>query len=392
MTDAPLEAGSLNNGRTGLERRRVLGALAGLPLLLTGRAGRSHAAEAQTLSGQTLSGQILSGQNLDPAGPAENFPTQITAVIAGQEGGNTDAWARVILAALAQTLPPGTALRGLAAGAADGVTGANQFETRLAPDGARLLVAPGAAALAWLAGDPRAQFDVGHWVPVIAGMSPGVVALRGGRAGLAAGRKIRIATASPIGPELAALLGVDLLGAQPVPVPGLMDDAAIRAALAKGSIDGVLLRGRKVAEKVAAMASLEVLPVFALGGLNERGAAARDPQFPDLPEFTELLAALRPEAAAGPLVDGWRAIAAAARLEFAVVLPQLTPAAMVAQWRRAASEATATPELAKATSEQMIRTFGGAAGAAEIAAVAAQAGTLLELRSWLGARLDWRPS
>ena len=372
MTDAPLVADPLHSRRARLNRRRLLGALVGLPL--TGWAGRSLAGAAQTPP---------------PANLAAAFPNDITAVIAGQDGGNTDAWARVILAGLAQSLPSGTRLRGLATGAADGVTGANQFETRTGPDGARLLVVPGAAALAWMVGDPRAQFDVGHWVPVIAGVSPGVVALRGG---LAPGQKIRVATASPAGPELAALLAVDLLGAQPVPVLGLMNDAAVREALEKGRVDGVLLRGRRVADQVAAMSAMGVPPVFSLGASNDGGATARDPQFPDLPHFAELLTVSRPEAASGPLFDAWRAIAAATRLEFAVVLPQLTPAAMVAQWRRAGSEAAAAPELAKAASDQMVRALGGAAGAAEIAAVAAEANTLLELRRWLGARLGWYPS
>jgi hypothetical protein len=378
MTDAPLEA----SPHAGPARRRLLGALAGLPF--TGWAWRSFAAAPVS--------QALLGQNAPPNNLAVPFPSDITAVVAGQQGGNTDTWAQAVLAALAQNLPAGTRVHSQPAGAADGVTGANQFETRTGPDGARVLVVPGAAALAWLAGDPRAQFDVGHWVPVIAGVSPGVVALRGGRAGLAPGRKVRIATASPIGPELAALLGVDLLGAQPVPVTGLMNDAAVRTALAQGNVDGVLLRGRKVVDQVASMAAFGVMPAYSLGVTTDNGLTARDPQFPELPEFSELLKAFRPQSLSAPLFDGWRAIAAATRLEFAVVLPQLTPAAMVAQWRRAGTEATATPELARATAEQMVRTLGGAAGAAEVTAVTADSGTLLELRRWLGARLDWHPS
>ncbi len=376
MTDAPLENGPLDDRRTGLTRRRLLGTLAGLPVIVAGLGGRSLAAPQQTLASQAT----------------PSLQTDITAMIAGPEGGSTDTWARSILAALSQSLPPGARLHSVTTGAADGVTGANQFEARVAPDGASLLVVPGAAALAWLVGDPRAQFDVGHWVPVIAGVCSGVVALRGGAASLGPGRKIRIATAAPAGPELAALLAVDLLGAQPVAVPGLMDDAAVHAALAKGSVDGVLLRGRKLAEQVEAMNRLGLQPVFGLGLLNESGNAVRDPRFPNLPEFSEVLTASRPQAASGPLFDGWRAIAAATRLEFAVVLPQLTPAALVAQWRRTGSEAAAAPVLANPASEQMVRVLGGAAGAVEIAAVAAEAPTLLELRRWLGARLNWHPS
>lgn len=375
MIDAPLEGGP-----TATVRRRLLGALAGLALIApAGRKG--HAAVAQTLTGHAV----------PPANPAGPFPTDILAVIAGQRGGATDVWARSILSALTQNLPPGTTIRGEPAGAADGVTGANQFETRTAPDGARLMVAPGAAALAWLAGDPRARFDVGHWVAVLAGAHSAVVAVRGGRAALVPGRKIRVAAATPNGPELAALLGVDLLGAQPVPVTGLMDEAAVHAAFADGSVDAVLLRGTRLAEQQAVMAAIGVLPVFGLGMLTEAGTIVRDPRFPDLPELSELLRQTRPQAASGRLFDSWGAVAAAARLEFALVLPQLTPAAMVALWRRVGSDAAASPEMARALAEQKVRALGGAAGAVEIAAISVEAGTLLELRRWLGARLGWHP-
>ncbi len=385
MTDAPLEPGPREDRRIGSTRRSLLGVLAGLPLAISGPARRSLAASAQTSNGQTLPGQITSAANA-----GSPFPTDILATIAGPEGGATDRWARSVLSALAQALPPGARVRGVPTGAADGVTGANQFEARTAPDGSSLLVVPGAAALAWLVGDPRAQFDVGHWVPVMAGVCSGVVALRGGPAALAPGRKVRIATASLVGPELAALLGVDLLGAQPVPVAGLMDEASVRAALAKGSIDAALLRGPKLADEVAALSDLGMQPVFGLGILNEGGKAIRDPRFPDLPEFSELLMASRPQAAYGALFDGWQAIAAAARLEFAVVLPQLTPAAMVAKWRRIGSEAAAV--LANPASDQVIRVHGGAPGAVEVSATVAESGTLLEIRRWLGKRLDWHPS
>ena len=189
MTEAPLEPGPLDDRRTGSTRRSLLGALAGLPLM-AGAARRSLAASAQTLPGQ------ITGA----AGAASPFPIDITAMIAGPEGGGTDRWARSVLSALVQSLPPGARVRGVPTGAADGVTGANQFEARTAPDGSSLLVVPGAAAMAWLVGDPRAQFDVGHWVPVMAGVCSGVVVLRGGPAALVPGQKIRIATASLVGP------------------------------------------------------------------------------------------------------------------------------------------------------------------------------------------------
>ena len=61
----------------------------------------------------------------------------------------------------------------------------------------------------------------------------------------------------------------------------------------------------------------------------------RDPAFPDVPHLAELYATRSGRPPAGPLYDAWRASAAAAQLEFGLVLPQLTPAAMVSLWRNA---------------------------------------------------------
>jgi hypothetical protein len=358
------------------DRRRVLGLLASLPVL--GWAGRSHAAPAP-------------GPAMAPI-PATPFPDDIAVMVAGQEGSGMERWSRILLPSLAQALPQGTKLRPVLAGAADGVTCANQFEAGTAPDGASLLLVPGATALSWLVGDTRAQFDPSHWVPVLAGITPAVVAMRGGAAALMPGSKIRVAVGSPAGPELAALLALDMLGAQPVVVALTMDDAAIRAALAKGSVDAVLLRGHKVPEQAQTLAALGAPAAFTLGTLDATGARVRDPAFPDLPHFAELHATLRSAAPRGPLYDAWRAVAAAIQLEFALALPQLTPAAMVALWRHAASEAAGALDLQQAATELSMRALGNSIGTANISAVTAETSALLELRRWLAMRFDWRPS
>ena len=130
----------------------------------------------------------------------------------GPSDGTLNRWADALLPALEQSLPADTSIHRIEIGSADGVTGANQFEARGAPDGLTVLLAPGQAALAWMVGDPRVQFDVGHWVPVMAGMSTGIVVGR---------PRCWRETVTPASPppdrpalDLAALLGIHLLGAQ----------------------------------------------------------------------------------------------------------------------------------------------------------------------------------
>ncbi len=358
-------------------RRRALRFLASLPAI--GWAGAALAAGASN------------GPRFAVVTQATLFPAGASILVAGPDGGELDRWGRILAPVLARYLPQGPAVRVLSAGGADGVTGANQFDARTAPDGATVLLVPGAAALAWLAGDPRAQFDAAHWVPVMTGMTPGIVAGRVGPAMLAAGNRLRIAAAGPGGPELAALLAIDLLGAEPVPVFGLAEPAAIRNSFARGELDLVFLSGPHVPDRLATFVPVGVRPLFSLGAFDAEGNPARDPLFPDLPRMSELRGSLRGTPPARRLFDAYAAAAAAARLDFGLMLPQLTPASIVALWRRAAVQAADSPELQAAADAASVRPASGAAAAAITGAIAADAGALLELRHWLATRFNWQP-
>jgi hypothetical protein len=269
------------------------------------------------------------------------------------------------------------------------VTGANQFEARATPDGRTALLLPGEAALAWLAGDPRARFDATRWLPVMAGWTPGLVMSRVHLGALPAGAGLRIAAADPAGADLAALLGLELLRIEAAPVFHLDSFEAARAALAAQAVDAVFLHGEGVPRHAAALAKAGAMPLFSLGLPDAAGGLARDPLFPDVPTLSELLVVMPGAAAGGPLHSAWRAAATAAQLDFALVLPPLTPAAMVALWRRAGATIAAAPELQPALSAG-VRAM--AAPATPIASLAPDAASMLELRKWLADRYNWQPA
>ncbi len=327
-----------------------------------------------------------------PTGTIELFPSEITATIAGPAEGGLDFWAGRVLTALGRTLPPGTRLRPVTVGAADGVTGANQFEVRTDPDGASLMLAPGAAALAWLVGDPRAKFDIGHWMPLMTGVSSSVMVFRDGVLPGAAGQELRVATRSVAGSDLAGLLAVELLGARPIPVLLQPGESGMQA-VETGRADALLLRGRAALKTIdGGPQPVFMLPAFTLGDRNERGVRVRDSALSHLPHFAEYFSRARGHLPSGPLYQAWQAVAAAAQLEFAAVLPQLTPAAMVALWRRAGDEATQSNELRAAAGTMAVRVTGGIASTSAMAEAIADTASLLELRRWLGTRLGYHPS
>lgn len=361
MTDAPPRP----------NRRRMLGLIATLPFVMQG--GRACATWTALAA--------------PPAEAAATGPASL--LIAGPEGGILDRWGRVLGPALARSLQPDTTLRRTTAGAADGVTAANQFEARTPPDGQTLLLTPGDSALAWLVGDPRAQFDVGRWVPVLAATCAGLMLVRPGSS--TPGRRVRLASTGPSGTDLPAVLGIEILDVHVDLVPAVPDDA-LPAAFAEGAVDAIFLRGHKVEDQLRAARAAGAQPLFALGTPDPSGTLVRPAAFPAVPTLAELFASRRGQPPAGPLYDGWCAAATAAQLEFALVLPQLTPAAMVALWRRAGTEAASTLDIQALALDNGLRTMSGGDAAAALALVATDRNALQAVRSWLADRFNWHPA
>jgi hypothetical protein len=355
-------------------RRRLLGLLASLPAL--GWAGRSRAAPSFGIS---------------PALADTPFPDGATILVAGPDDGAMDRWAHLLQPALAQSLPPGVAMRQIASGGPDGVTGANQFDTRVAPDGRTVLLAPGETVLAWLVGDPRAKFDVGNWVTVMACVTPAIVV--GRPAVFAAGGTVRIAADHPAGHDLPAVLGIELLGGRAQLVPGVGEqEDALQGAFARNMVDAVLLRGHKVPAQALALVDAGAAPIFALGARDDAGSLIRAAEFPAVPTLPEFYAQRRGARPSGPIFDAWCAAAVASQLEFGLVLPQLTPAAMVALWRRAGTDAAGALDVQSPAMSLDVHPLGGPAATANTAPVAVNEAALLALRTWLVTRFNWRPA
>ena len=328
---------------------------------------------------------LANGAGMPPTAP---FPDGATLVVAGPEGGPVDCWAGWLAPTLGRALPPGTTVRKDVVGGVDGVTGANQFETRAMPDGGTALLLPGSAAMAWLVGDPRARFDIGQWIPALAGVTPGLLMSRTPLARVTAAAPLRVAASGPAGPELPALLALDLLGVAWVPVFNLADSSAT-SALGRGQVDAVCLHGRRVAELADTLRDAGAAPAFSFGSVDESGQRQRDPAFPATPDASELLASVTTDTA---LRTAWRATAAASELEVALVLPHLTPAAMVALWRRACAQAVGSGPVQEQASAVGVRPLGPPAATASTMATLANTAAQLELRNWLSTRLNYRPT
>ncbi len=310
-----------------------------------------------------------------------------TLLVAGPADAPPGLWARLLAPRLAQALELGSAIPVSATGGRDGVTGANAFEALSNPDGSTAMLVPGSAAIAWLAGDPRVHFDAGRWVPALASLSSGVLVGRDRPAGLD-GQVLRTAASTVAGPELPALLGLSLLGADPAPVFGLSqaDDAA--RALADGRVDAVFLTGHDVPQRLKRLADAGFAPIFSLGGSDE-DPMARDPAAPAASSFAERFHRQNGQAPSGPLFEAFRATAAAARLDVALVLPMLAPPSLVARWRTACEAALSDLGLVAAARRAQVAAVPAPECVQALARMNADQTTQISLRRWIAARPEW---
>lgn len=325
----------------------------------------------------------------DIAGGSESL---YSILVGGPPRGRIDRWARASALGMQAALSGHQRIRLRAIGGQDGVTGANRLQTLDVPDGHTTAMLPGEVVIAFLVGDPRVHFQPGEWIPVMAGLNAALMILRGGLARLSNPAPIRLAAASLESPDLAALLALRRLGARTVPVFGLRGPAAASRAFASGEVDAILLTGEDVSADAAPLTAEGGVPIGTLGVMDGKGEVVRDPLFPHLPTIHEIAGKSGVPGLSQPLDRAYRAVAAASRIDFMLILPHLTTSAQVAAWRQAAISAIATPAMQSAASASAIDLAADGAAASALAPIGLPTGALLALREFMFQQFGWHPS
>jgi hypothetical protein len=317
----------------------------------------------------------------------------LTLLVGGPDGQQTSRWGDACALAMSNAFPGNQAINTMTVGGLDGVTGANRLDALVVPDGKTAAILPGAALIAFLCGDSRVHFDPARWTPLLAGSSSGVLAVRAaagtppGLDLLKARPPLRLGVDSPQSADLAALLALARLDVAVAPLFGLHDMAAKTRAFNAGEVDAVFVCGEGVPEDLAPLSAAGAVPVCSLGMLDDEGRVIADPLFPALPHAQ----ALGPSTA--PLLDrAYAAAAAAARLDFLLVLPHLTDSNAVALWRQAAETARATPGLVAAAEASAIILQPAAVLVAALATLNLPAADQASLQNFLAKTYGWQPS
>jgi hypothetical protein len=323
-----------------------------------------------------------------PAAPSLNL------LVAGPDGGQTSRWGNACAIALGAALPGTPTIIPQCVGGLDGVSGANQLDALVVPDGKTAAILPGMALIAYLTGDSRVHFDPTRWMPLLAGVNSGVLMLRATNpapdvATLRAAPPIRLAADQPQSRDLAALLGLARLGISTAPVFGLRDTDAKTRAFIDGEVDAVFLCGEGVPEDIAPLTAAGAKPFFNIGALGGNATSGIGPDnfLPGLADARSLGPAVTPA-----LDAAYLAAAAAAQLDFMLVLPKMTDPDAAGTWTEAAMQAASSPALIAAASASSITlqpspVLGSALAALSITPQA-QSGML----AYLAKNCGWQPS
>lgn len=276
----------------------------------------------------------------------------------------------------------------------DGVTGANLFDAQeqLSSASSSLLV-PGTALMAAMTGDSRVHYAYQRWSPVLTICQPsmvvGHVSLHRSLGVILSSKTTRIAVSTPTGPELPTLLAFDLLALRPLPVSGYATPDAAMAALTSGLVDAIQLpMDAALKERLGTLATKGFIPLF-LNATSQQAPVPADMALPPL--FPSILLQERRTSAPAFLPLAWQAIATAASLKAALVLPLLTPPAKVARWRHAADACAAKlglQEIALANSQTVLS---GAKCMSYYSMATPDVNVSMALRRWLALNLPrWR--
>lgn len=310
----------------------------------------------------------------------------LNLLVAGPDGDQISRWGDATALALSTGFPGAPNILTQAAGGLDGVTGANRLDALVVPDGRTAAIIPGAALIAWIAGDPRVHFDPTRWVAVLGGTNSGTLVARLGTkpasvAALRAFAPLRLAATAPQSNDLAALIALECLGIPTAPVFGLRGIAAKTRAFVAGEVDAVFLCGEGVPEDIAPLSANAGIATFCLGQTDVTGAIIDDPFLPGIPQFTAFGGS-----DIGPLAAAFAATAAAARLDFLTVLPKLTDPGAIAAWRLAAATALQSQALDSAASASDVLLQSAPGIAANLAALSLSAADQSQLQTFMTQR------
>lgn len=284
-------------------------------------------------------------------------------IIPFNEGGGSDRWARFYAPFLSEALPGKPTVAVINMPGAGSTRGANHFAQRVDPDGLTIFGSGGSTQLPYLLGDPRVEYEYSDWSVVLVSSTGGVVyttpeiseAFAADPVATMAENIFLLGSQGASRLDLVPLLGFEMLGLDARPVFGISGRGEGRLMFERGeaNIDwqtssGYLSRVVPLVEQGLAA------PLFSFGAVDANGNIVRDPTFPDIPTFVEILEKVKGEASAGPEWEAWKAFFVAGfSAQKMVFLPKGTSDEIVAAYKSAFEEVVANADFIASSGKEL---------------------------------------
>lgn len=302
-------------------------------------------------------------------------------LVGGPEKSNLGVWASQFSTAFATSLKEDAPLPLHFTTGYDGVTGGNFFDTRTVPDGNTAFITSGNTFIASASGDKRVHFDCERWIPVLSSLSPSITIARqpyhSSIPDLLKNRSMKVAVSSIIGRELPTLLGIELLKINTIPIEGLTDFTTAVKALKKGDVDALQLNTPQAIAAIPDLLKDGLHSFFSLDNTTTYG-----------PRFIDLYNQLHHYKTDNTLLDAWNAIALASRINIAIMLPMLTPSALVAKWRLNTGKVIKDEKIISLAKDEGIILQENPACVDTVAQICPSLITTMALQRWLSVKLQ----
>lgn len=278
----------------------------------------------------------------------------VTWIIPFSEGGGSAKWARFWAPLLGEQLGNNVIVEYMPG--AGSTLGANFFQNEVEGDGCTIFGSSGSTQFPYLLGDDRVEYEYRDWQVVLATPTGGVVyttpALA--EAGLESA-SLTYGSQGATSLDLVPLLAFELLGYNVDPIFGLKGRSAGRAAFLSGETTIDYQTSSSYLSNIAPVVDAgEAVALFSWGAVDANGDIVRDPTFPDLPHFTEVLAEKNPDALNSAGYSAWKAFFTAGfAAQKMVFLPNDASAEDVKAFSDAFAAATQVDGFAEASAKRL---------------------------------------
>ena len=302
--------------------------------------------------GAALTASLPASADVDYSGE------RITILVPFNEGGGTDSYVRFLSPFYQKHLPGNPKVQVLNKSGAGGIVGGNYFDQKAKKDGTWVLALSTSTLSNYALKDPRVKFNLTNYTPIL--LSPrgtmqyvrkdlglsGDIATQLKTMASMPSEKLVFGGKTPTSMGLGLRVGLSLLGVEVKSVWGMKGNGPMALAFERGefnvNFDNTLSfknnRKKMIEDGLA-------VPLYTFGVVDDDGKFMRDPEWPEVPNWSEAYETLHGKPPSGAEFQAFEALFhMSVTMSKSLNLPPGTSAEVIATWVKATKAIIADPE------------------------------------------------